>query len=172
MKEYIIVDGYNVINNWREFTAVREQNLEHARELLTALVAEFAAFRGLEAIEVFDALEVPGSAESERICGIEVVYTAEGETADSWIERKTYELGRKRQDSIYVVTGDYAEQLNILGSGGYRISAREFHQQYLKAKKEITARLHHPVGGLNRRELGDRVDGSVLERLEQLRRSK
>ncbi len=172
MADYIILDGYNVINNWQEFASLREQSLDHARELLTMMLAEYAAFKGYKAILVFDALEVPGSAVSSQLHGIQVVYTGEGETADSWIERQAYELRRQGVSRLYVVTSDYAEQLNILGSGGYRISAREFHQQYSKAKKEIAARLRQPASGLQRRELGDRVAGRVLERLEQLRRTK
>ena len=34
MKEWLVVDGYNVINSWQDFRKFREENLEHARELL------------------------------------------------------------------------------------------------------------------------------------------
>lgn len=171
MGGYLIVDGYNVINAWKEFAQLRQQNLEHARELLVAWVSEFAAFKGYQAIVVFDAQEVAGAAASERIHGIEVVFTNEGETADSWIERRTYELGRQKV-KVFVVTSDYAEQINILGAGAYRISSREFREQYYKAKREIAARLRIPDRALNRNELGARIDGSVLEHLEKLRRRK
>ena len=39
MKEYYLVDGYNVINNWPEFAGIRDKDLEHARDLLTDQVA-------------------------------------------------------------------------------------------------------------------------------------
>ena len=42
MKEYYLVDGYNVINNWPEFAGIRDKDLEHARDLLTDQVAEFS----------------------------------------------------------------------------------------------------------------------------------
>ena len=58
MGEYLIIDGYNVINAWKDFAQLRQENLEHARELLVAGVAEYAAFKGYKAIVVFDALEV------------------------------------------------------------------------------------------------------------------
>ena len=38
-----MIDGYNVVNNWREFKAVREESLEHACEMLIAAAAEYAA---------------------------------------------------------------------------------------------------------------------------------
>lgn len=113
MGEYLIIDGYNVINAWKDFAQLRQENLEHARELLVAGVAEYAAFKGYRAIVVFDAQEVAGAAASEKIHGIDVVFTDEGETADSWIERRAYEL-RRVQAKVFVVTSDYAEQINIL----------------------------------------------------------
>lgn len=171
MGEYLIVDGYNVINAWKEFAQLRQANLEHAREMLIAGVSEYAAFKGYRAVVVFDAQEVVGLAATEKIHGIEVVFTNEGETADSWIERRAYELGRTKV-KVFVVTSDYAEQINVLGAGAYRISSREFREQYYKAKKEIAARLRLPDRKLNRNELGGRVSGHVLEHLEKLRRLK
>lgn len=171
MGEYIIIDGYNVINAWKDFAQLRQANLEHVRELLVAGVSEYAAFKGYKAIVVFDAQEVAGPAASEKIHGIEVVFTDEGETADSWIERRTYELGRTKA-KVFVVTSDYAEQINILGAGAYRISAREFREEYYKTKKEIAARLRIPNRALNRNELGGRIEGHVLEHLESLRRTR
>ncbi|WP_299445702.1 NYN domain-containing protein [uncultured Phascolarctobacterium sp.] len=171
MGEYLIVDGYNVINAWKEFAQLRQTSLEHARELLVAGVSEYAAFKGYKAIVVFDALEVAGNAAVETIHGIQVVYTSEGETADSWIERRAYELGHGSQKSkVFVVTSDYAEQINILGAGAYRISAREFREDYKKAKQQIADRLRIPRGALNRNELGGRINGHVLEHLEKMRR--
>ena len=48
MKEWLLIDGYNVVNNWKEFKTIREENLEHAREMLLAVAAEYAAFKGQE----------------------------------------------------------------------------------------------------------------------------
>lgn len=171
MGEYLIVDGYNVINAWKEFAQLRQTSLEHARELLVAGVSEYAAFKGYKAIVVFDALDVAGNAAVETIHGIQVVYTSEGETADSWIERRAYELGHGPQKSkVFVVTSDYAEQINVLGAGAYRVSAREFRDDYKKTKRQIAERLRIPRGALNRNELSGRINGPILEHLEKMRR--
>ncbi|WP_405382866.1 NYN domain-containing protein [Phascolarctobacterium sp.] len=172
MGEYLIIDGYNVINAWKEFAQLRQTSLEHCRELLVAGVAEYAAFKGYRATVVFDAQEVQGAAAVEKVHGIDVVYTNEGETADSWIERRAYELGREKRAKVFVVTSDYAEQINILGAGAYRISAREFREDYRKAKQQIAERLRIPNRSLNRNEVGGRIDGQVLAHLEKLRRQK
>lgn len=58
MKEWLVVDGYNVINSWQDFRKFREENLEHARELLKEKLAEYIAFKGYSGIVVFDAQEV------------------------------------------------------------------------------------------------------------------
>lgn len=129
MKEWLVVDGYNVINSWQDFRKFREENLEHARELLKEKLAEYIAFKGYSGIVVFDAQEVQGVASFEKNGALEIVFTNEGETADSWIERRVYDLV-KSGSSVFVVTSDYAEQLNVLGSGAYRISAREFREEY------------------------------------------
>ena len=140
MKEYYLVDGYNVINNWKDFAGIRDTDLEHAREILIDMVAEFSSFHGYDAVVVFDAMDVKGPEATERIRGCMVVYTAEQETADSWIERETYQIARKGI-KVFVVTSDKAEQDSVLGSGAFRISAREFREIYHKTKRKLKKKL-------------------------------
>ena len=169
MREWLIVDGYNVINSWTDFAKLRKDNLEHARDLLREKILEYAVFKGYIGLLVFDAQEVQGSAEEENYGAVTVIYTDEGETADSWIERKTYELN-KNGDKVFVVTSDYAEQINILGSGAYRISAREFKEEYKRAKKQIEEKVHATASGTGRNELGGRLHEHVRAHFEKLRR--
>ena len=169
MREWLIVDGYNVINSWTDFAKLRKDNLEHARDLLREKILEYAVFKGYSGLLVFDAQEVQGSAEEENYGAVTVIYTDEGETADSWIERKTYELN-KNGDKVFVVTSDYAEQINILGSGAYRISAREFKEEYRRAKKQIEEKVHATASGTGRNELGGRLHEHVRALFEKLRR--
>jgi len=169
MREWLIVDGYNVINSWTDFAKLRKDNLEHARDLLREKILEYAVFKGYSGLLVFDAQEVQGSAEEENYGAVTVIYTDEGETADSWIERKTYELN-KNGDKVFVVTSDYAEQINILGSGAYRISAREFKEEYRRAKKQIEEKVHATASGTGRNELGGRLHEHVRAHFEKLRR--
>ena len=163
MKEWLVVDGYNVINSWQDFRKFREENLEHARELLKEKLAEYIAFKGYSGIVV---QEVQGVASFEKNGALEIVFTNEGETADSWIERRVYDLV-KSGSSVFVVTSDYAEQLNVLGSGAYRISAREF----LLTKKQIVQRSERLARGLGRNELGGRLQEHILDHFEKLRRN-
>ena len=75
MKEWLVVDGYNVINSWQDFRKFREENLEHARELLKEKLAEYTAFKGYSGIVVFDAQEVQGVASFEKNGALEIVFT-------------------------------------------------------------------------------------------------
>ena len=88
-------------------------------------------------ILVFDAYKVKGGQGSvETYHNIHVVYTKEAETADSYIERATYELGR--QNRVRVATSDGPEQLIILGHGALRVSASAFHEELLEARSQIS----------------------------------
>ena len=53
--------------------------------------------------------------------------TKEGQTADAYIEKTTHE--RSSDSFVRVVSSDMQEQLMILGSGGFRVSAREFRRE-------------------------------------------
>lgn len=56
----MLVDGYNVINNWIELSELKEQDISHARDQLVADLAEFQALCGMRVIVVYDARFVKG----------------------------------------------------------------------------------------------------------------
>ena len=135
--EYLLVDGYNIIFAWEELTALARSDFGAARHLLMDILANFQAFKKCELILVFDAYKVhnnPGSV--ERYKGIHVVYTKEAETADAYIERVTYEIGKKHR--VRVATSDALEQIVILGHGALRISARAFKLEVEQAEGQIS----------------------------------
>ena len=93
-------------------------------------------YRGCNLILVFDAYKVPQNLGTvEKYHNIFIVYTQEAETADSYIERVTYELrGRKK---VRVATSDNLEQLIILGHGAVRVSAKSFRDEVMQTQQEI-----------------------------------
>ena len=99
-----------------------------ARDVLVRLMCDYSAFSQAKVIVVFDAYKrVGGEGSVEVLGGVTVVYTKEKQTADSYIERATYEIASEH--TVRVVTSDMQEQLIILGVGGLRVSAREFWQE-------------------------------------------
>ena len=139
-KEYLLVDGYNIIFAWEELKSIARDNLDAARKALCDLLCNYQGYKKCEVIAVFDAYRVKGGQGSvEKYHNIHVVYTKEAETADAYIERTTYELGRKYR--VKVATSDGPEQLIILGHGALRLSASNFHEEVERVEGQIAAAL-------------------------------
>lgn len=167
--ELLIVDGYNVINSWPELIAIKD-NLEYARDKLVDILSEYGAYKKFRTIIVFDAHMAAGGTGSHSQAGLlSVIFTKEGETADSYIEKMVYELARHNR-RIYVVTSDGAEQMFVLGAGAFRISARELKNDVAAVKKEIATTLSRKIVARDRHELGSRLGQDILKRLDAMRR--
>ena len=99
-----------------------------ARDALIRLMCSHTAFKRCKCIIVFDAYRrKENTGAEEEIGSVTVVYTKEGQTADAYIEKTTHE--RSSDSFVRVVSSDMQEQLMILGSGGFRVSAREFRRE-------------------------------------------
>lgn len=136
-KQLLIVDGYNMIGAWPELTALKNADkLEDARELLLNKLSNYAKYEGLEIIVVFDAQFVPGITQRFTKYQLQVVFTEEGETADSYIERVAGELNTALTQ-VTVATSDLAEQWVIFSQGALRTSARELFKAVAKTEETI-----------------------------------
>ena len=130
------MDGYNIIFAWDELKAIAKENLDAARKALCDLLSNYQGYQKCEVIAVFDAYKVKGGQGSvEKYHNIHVVYTKEAETADAYIERVTYEIGKHHR--VRVATSDGAEQLIILGHGALRVSARTFKAEVEQVSGQI-----------------------------------
>ncbi|MCM1529562.1 MAG: TetM/TetW/TetO/TetS family tetracycline resistance ribosomal protection protein [Alistipes sp.] len=137
LPDYLLVDGYNIIFAWDELEKIARENLDAARAELVKIMCNYQGYSGYEIILVFDAYRVKGKhREVEKYLNINIVYTRESETADSYIERVTHELSKKHR--VQVATSDGAEQMIIFGSGAMRISANELKQRVEAADKSIS----------------------------------
>jgi predicted RNA-binding protein with PIN domain len=163
-KEYLLVDGYNIINAWDELNEAKEISLENARDKLIEIMADYSALVGKAVIVVFDAHQVEGNQRTSYIInGIEVVFTREGETADHYIEKVVNAIGR--QEKVTVATSDWIEQQIVLGRGAMRISAREL---YNEVKSIISKRRFKAKENNTQREtLKDIVDPRVWKVIEE-----
>ena len=115
---------------------IAERDLALARDVLARMMCDYSAFRKCKVIIAFDAYKRQGGEGSvEEMGRVTVIYTKESQTADSYIERTTYEIAPNH--NVRVVTSDFQEQLIILGSGGLRVSAREFYAEIMETVKLI-----------------------------------
>ena len=137
LDSYVIIDGYNLIFAWEFLRKYADADLSLAREIIVRMMCNYTSFYKCRAIVVFDAYKRPdvNNREESHHGRVLEVYTKEGETADAYIERKTAELAPK--NNVRVVTSDYTEQLMVLGSGGLRVSSREFILELEKLTDDI-----------------------------------
>ena len=134
--EHLLVDGYNVIFSWDSLREIAEDNMDAARQRLMDILCNYAGYRQIVPILVFDAYKVKGAErEVERYHNLYVVYTKEAETADMYIEKTTHEIAKKY--ATRVVTSDTTEQIIILGAGAMRISSEAFEEEVRAVEAEI-----------------------------------
>ncbi|WP_243292366.1 NYN domain-containing protein [Bacillus sp. FJAT-47783] len=120
----LLVDGYNIIGAWPELQALKNDNLEHARDLLIEKMSEYQAYTGFQVMVVFDAHLVKGNERKYKHARVEVIFTRENETADERIEKLVKKL-LSVKTKVYVATSDYTEQWTVFSQGALRKSARE-----------------------------------------------
>ena len=133
---HVIIDGYNFIFAWDFLRSYAELDLALARDILTRIVSNYSAFKRIKTTVVFDAYKrQDGEGSIESVGDTSVVYTKEHETADSYIEKLTATLAK--DNTVRVVSSDLEEQRMILGSGGLRVSAREFSAELESLEDEI-----------------------------------
>jgi predicted RNA-binding protein with PIN domain len=136
-KEYLLIDGYNIIFAWDELCELAKDSLDAARSALVEKMSAYRIFCDTEIIVVFDAYKVKGNVgEVERVNGITVVYTKEAQTADAYIEKTAKELSKKYR--VTVATSDGLEQLIIFGSGAFRLSARALKESVQAVEKNVS----------------------------------
>ena len=135
-KEYLLVDGYNIIFAWEDLNELAKVNIEGARNKLMDILCNYQGYKKCTLILVFDAYKVEGGQGSvQKYHNIHVVYTKEAETADQYIEKTVHEIGKKYH--VTVATSDALEQVIILGQGADRLSARNLREEIQRMKEEI-----------------------------------
>ncbi len=133
-----IIDGYNLIHSWDALRPDDAAGLDLARSQLETMLASFRAYKSCRIVLVYDAYNVTGAIERKLDRdGINIVYTAEEETADAYIERLIHEIGKNY--SVRVVTSDGLLQLSAVGAGVLRMTSREFEAEVTAVRSEITA---------------------------------
>ncbi|SFR54672.1 NYN domain-containing protein [Anaeromicropila populeti] len=167
LKEYLLVDGYNIIFSWPELHELAMENMEAARYTLADRLCNFQGFKKNEVILVFDGHKSKGNIGSIlHYNNIDIVFTKEAETADQFIEMVTQQIGNKY--SIRVATSDATEQIIILGRGATRLSARELKNE-LEMSEEAIRQTYLEKCAKKRNGLFDSVSPEMAAMLEKMR---
>ncbi len=166
-KEYLLVDGYNIIFAIPQLKELAEINIDSARDKLMDLLCNYQGYRKNTLILVYDAYKVEGGTGSvEKYHNIYVVYTKEAETADQYIEKTVHEIGKKYH--VTVATSDALEQKIIWGAGADRMSAKGLWEELQLVRQEIREQYleQHREGG---QKLFHNLDEELAEYLEDIR---
>lgn len=168
----IFVDGYNVINSWPNLKQQKDYSFDGARQSLIDSLHNYSVYEGCKIIIVFDAHKVNRSIEKKEDINnnISIVFTKDGETADSYIEKEVHNLGRRFE--VYVVTSDWLEQQTIFQRGAVRVSSIEFYNDVIDTENRIKIKTNKSTHLLEKNNLLDNVNDDVLKKLEAMRRSK
>lgn len=162
-RDFLIVDGYNIIFSWEELKELSKSNIDSARDKLVDILCNYQGFKQCRMAVVFDAYKVKdnsgkalfydgisrkmttlksarekaeaaSAAGKKAPQGIEIFYTKTDEIADARIERMVHENQEKFR--IAVATNDGLEQLTVLSLGAIRMTAKELQQEIEREAKK------------------------------------
>jgi predicted RNA-binding protein with PIN domain len=155
----IIIDGYNLIGSEQGLRGA----LEHQRARLVQQLVRYQKITGFLISVVFDGWKAGQLNEvSEKIDGVTVVYSKQGEPADGVVVR----LARQRGSGCVVVSSDRAVRNGVEKFGATAIYAGEF--------SEILRQLDAPVidDGGDEPESATSGSGNRMSKTERRRHEK
>ncbi|AXY26656.1 DNA-binding protein [Suicoccus acidiformans] len=166
-QDILFVDGYNMIGAWPQLSNLKDQDeIAAARDLLLFELSNYRKYRDISVFVVFDAQFVPGISNTYEEYEVQVVFTQEGETADTYIEREVAKFINPL-NRVVVATSDAAEQWLIFQRGALRQSADELLMEINYAKVQIQSDVKQHYNQALRRRSPWKLE--QLEMLDQLR---
>lgn len=166
-KQYLLVDGYNIIFAWEDLKHLAEADISAARDKLTEILSDYQGYKKCSLILVFDAYKVEGGTGSvQKYHNIYVVYTKEAETADQYIEKTAHEIGHKYD--VTVATSDGLEQVIIRGQGCKLLSAKELKEEVVLARRQVMEEIGEKRDK-SKNYLFDHMDDEMAKYMEKVR---
>jgi len=135
---YLIVDGHSVIFAWPELRKLHSRRTGQAREELVRILTEYQDASGVRVVAVFDGQGGKAS-ETTEPGGIQIFYSAAGQTADDIVERLVAKYAS--QHEITVATSDHMEQQTATTFGALVVSADGLRDYLDEARQDLTRRL-------------------------------
>lgn len=135
---YLIVDGHSAIFAWPELRKLHTRRTALARDTLVKRLTEYQDASGVRVVAVFDGKGGKLSEDSTP-GGIQVFYSASGQTADTVVERLCAMYAG--QHEITVATSDLLEQQTVTAFGALAISVELLHELLEEAASDLMRRL-------------------------------
>jgi len=130
MSLHIIVDGYNVIRQSKQLSILDLRDIQEGREALQDILVEYRKSKGHRITIVFDGTHaVSSDSQRQRFRGIDILFSRNGETADTVIKR----MAAREKERALVVSSDrdiisFAESM-----GSATIGSRTFEDKIFQA---------------------------------------
>lgn len=135
---YLIVDGHSVIFTWPELRRLHARRTALARDELVKILTEYQDASGVRVVVVFDGQGAKAN-EDTALGGIQIFYSAAGQTADAIVERLVAKYAS--QHEITVATSDFMEQQTVTTFGALVVSADGLREWLDEARRDLTRQL-------------------------------
>ena len=130
MPIHIIIDGYNLIRQSPELSRLDHHDLQAGREALVAHLAGYKKIKAHKITVVFDGTRAPGlKLERDHQKGIAIVFSRQGETADSVIKR----MADREREGALVVSSDREVTAFAQSRGAAIMDSPSFEQKLMLA---------------------------------------
>lgn len=160
MAKALIVDGYNVIHRIKKYKDLKQKDLNLAVDSLINDLSSLKAATGWQVSVVFDGRERT----LEHIAGVEVIYTAGGQSADAVIEQ----LSAEAKKETLVASADYEQQKAVFRSSVHRLTPRELDELLTESHQQ----LKDGVANQKKSFLEDKLPPGIRAKLDEMRRKK
>lgn len=126
MALHIIIDGYNLIRQSDRLSLLDQTDIQAGREALIDLLAEYRRIKPHRITVVFDGANAPPVSEHrQRLQGIDIRYSRQGELADTVIKR----MAATECQKALVVSSDREITTFAEAQGAAIIRAEDFNQR-------------------------------------------
>lgn len=170
MKKVVLVDGYNVIHSSSFLKKLLLQNLYRAQSELVRGVSFWCSLKKVEGYVIFDAYTSVFPDREEQICSlVKVVYTGQGKSADTYIE-KFVAQHKSFYDYIYVITSDYSQGMTVVDKHIFPLSPRNFLREVKTCQKHLKEK-YFLTSAQSGYYLSDQLKKETKEKLRKLRNS-
>jgi uncharacterized protein len=141
---FLLVDGYNIIGAWPKLIRLKNQgDLDRARRKLIETLVDFSSFRDWRTTVVFDAQYQATASTQEQVSPhVNIFFTEYLQTADTYIESRSYQLLKEGYPSVYVATSDRTQQHVVYGQGARLYSADRLLAEVRQSKQEQKVQQH------------------------------
>ncbi len=164
--ELLIVDGYNIIHADPHLKTLLERDLASGREGLLAALTPLQDQERYQVVVVFDSSHQERQvATLEDVRGMEVAFTAGGQTADSFIEK----LVRRRRSAAVVATDDRQLQSVVQGYGAVVKTSESLRAEMTDVTAEIDRQLDRLRQGSGMHRLDAQLEGELRDLLDEMR---